>query len=85
VVTAAQGYIDVINDLYMAEDLLPLFMKYSSADSKPKLKAKLFEIFADLVRKSEEYFDSASTVRSFVTKIFSIIDVNSKAVASAGV
>lgn len=78
VVNAAQYYIDVINDLYMAEDLLPLFIKYSQVDAKPKLKIKLFEIFCDLVEKSDNYFDSINVVRSYLTKIFSMIDPNSK-------
>jgi hypothetical protein len=85
VVNAAQYFIDVINDLYMAEDLLPLFVKYSSVDSKPKLKTKLFEIYCDLVEKSENYFDSVSVVRGFISKVFSMIDPNNKQISAAGV
>lgn len=50
----------------MAEDLLPLFLKYSSVDAKPKLKVKTFEIYADLVEKSDNYFDSINIVRSYI-------------------
>ena len=85
VVSAAQYYVDIINDLYMAEDLLPLFLKYSSLDAKPKLKIKLFEIFGDLVEKSDNYFESMPIVRSYLTKVIGMIDPNSKQVASAGV
>jgi len=62
----------------MAEDLLPLFLKYSSVDSKPKLKVKLFEIYADLVEKSDNYFDSIAIVRSYVKQVFTMIDPSSR-------
>ena len=81
---ATGHYLEVINDLYMAEDLLPLFLKFSSVDGKPKLKVKLFDIFVDLVEKSENYFDSVSVVKGYIKVVFGMIDPNMKQVTERG-
>lgn len=78
VAMATGHYVEVINDLYMAEDLLPLFLKFSSFDAKPKLKVKIFDIFVDLVEKSENYFDSVSVVKGYIKVIFGMIDPSMK-------
>ena len=81
---ATGHYLEVINDLYMAEDLLPLFLKFSTVDAKPKLKVKLFDIFVDLVEKSENYFDSVSVVKGYIKVVFGMIDPSMKQLSEAG-
>ena len=68
----------------MAEDLLPLFLKFSTVDAKPKLKVKLFDIFVDLVEKSENYFDSVSVVKGYIKVVFGMIDPSMKQLSEAG-
>ena len=53
-------------------------IKNEDISQKPKLKVKLFEIYADLVEKSDNYFDSIAIVRSYVKQVFTMIDPSSR-------
>jgi hypothetical protein len=61
--------LELIIDLYMADDLMKLVLKSAAAEVKPKMKVKLLEVLGVLAETSEGYFNIPGNIKLFLRKL----------------
>jgi len=64
--------LELIIDLYMADDLMKLVLKSAVAEVKPKMKVKLLEVLGILAETSEGYFNIPGNIKLFLRKLVSL-------------
>ena len=64
--------LELIIDLYMADDLMKLVLKSAGAEVKPKMKVKLLEVMGILGETSEGYFNIPGNIKLFLRKLIAL-------------